>query len=128
VEALHSGAGLSGFEWQANKTTLFSVVYGGSYFGRRSSIDPSTSTLVGYGYKPLTINSTTTATALTQNRYIQEGTFATVSSLWKNPTYGALQLLTQSSYAVRTPWFVPSGSPKNAHVFMEWVDLRYVLP
>jgi hypothetical protein len=119
VQTVHSGAGLGGFEWQATKSTLFSAVYGGSYFGRRYSIDPSTKTLVGYGY---------TGSANSNNRLIQEGTFSSVSTLWKNQSYGAVQVLTQTSYVVRTPWYVAVSSPKNAHVFMEWLDLRYVLP
>jgi hypothetical protein len=128
AELVHAGAGLGGLEYQLTKKTLISAIYGGAYFDRVSSIDPSNNTRVGYGYVPTTLTAATTATALSQNRLIQEGTFATVSTLFKKPSYGAVQLITQFSYIERTPWYVPAGSPKNAHLFENYFDIRYVLP
>ena len=128
AELIHAGAGLGGFEYQATKTTLISLLYGGSYFGRYSSIDPSTDTRVGYGYIPTSLNSTSIAAALSQNRYIQEGSFATVTNVFHRPSYGAVQVITQFSYIDRTPWYVPAGQPKNAHLFENYFDIRYVLP
>jgi len=37
-------------------------------------------------------------------------------------------LVTQTSYLTRAPWFVPAGAPKNAHLVMGFVSVRYVLP
>ena len=128
AELVHSGAGLGGFEYQATKNTLLSAIYGLDYFDRVSSIDPSNGARVGYGYVPITTTAATTASALAQNRTIQEGTFSTVTTLFKKPSYGAVQLITQFSYIERTPWFVPAGQPKNAHLFENYFDIRYVLP
>jgi hypothetical protein len=119
AELVHAGAGLGGVEYQLTKSTLISGIYGGAYFDRVSSTDPSNGHLVGYGF---------TGSANTNNRLIQEGTFATVSTLFKKPSYGAVQLITQFSYIERTPWFVAPGSPKNAHLFENYFDIRYVLP
>jgi len=99
AELVHAGAGLGGFEYQATKSTLVSAIYGGAYFDRVSSIDPSTNKLVGYGF---------TGSANTNN--------------------GAVQLITQFSYIERTPWYVAPGTPKNAHLFENYFDIRYVLP
>jgi len=120
VQKIHSGAGLGGFEWQATKNTLVGLLYGGAYFGRISSVDPSgAKPTVGYGF---------TSSANTNNRYVQEGTFASTTNLYKSATYGAVQLITQFSYIERTPWTVATGAPKNAHVFESYLDLRYVIP
>jgi hypothetical protein len=57
-----------------------------------------------------------------------EPTFGWIQTFWRDPQHGALQLITQGSYLTRSPWFVGAGAPKNAHLGMAWVDLRYVLP
>jgi hypothetical protein len=119
AELVHSGAGLGGFEYQLTKNTLISAIYGGAYFDRVSSVDPSNGHLVGYGF---------VGSANTNNRFIQEGTFSTVTSLFKRPSYGAVQLITQFSYIERTPWYVAPSAPKNAHLFENYFDIRYVLP
>jgi hypothetical protein len=49
-------------------------------------------------------------------------------TFWRNPQYGAVLLVTQTSYVTRAPWFVALGAPKNAHLMMGYVSLRYVLP
>ena len=61
-------------------------------------------------------------------RALWEPTSGVVQTLWKNPRYGALQLVTQYSYVTRVPWFVAPATPKNAHLSMGYVDVRYVLP
>jgi hypothetical protein len=66
--------------------------------------------------------------ANTNNRAIQEGTFDWTQTFWRNPQYGAVLLITQYSYLTRAPWFVAAGAPKNAHLSMGFVSLRYVLP
>ena len=116
---LHSGSGIAGFEYQVNKNSLLYAYYGGAYFGRYVSTDPATGNLIGYGYS---------GAPSSQNRALNEGTLGLIQTFWKNPHYGALQLITQYSYLTRAPWFVASGSPKDAHTNMGWVNLRYVLP
>ncbi|HXJ96579.1 MAG TPA: hypothetical protein VMT20_27385 [Terriglobia bacterium] len=140
---VHSGSGIAGLEYQVSKSTMLYGYYGGADYGRSYGIDcytqpvvspppgttpppavcnqtPSSSPVyIGYGY-PKSPNS--------QNRTIQEGTFGINQTFWKNPHYGAIQIFTQYSYVTRTPWFIASGTPKNAHMSMAYIDLRYVLP
>ena len=113
------GRGSLPAEWQATKSTVLSATYSRAYFDRVFSTDPSTGTLVGYGFA---------GSANSNNRAIQEGTFATQRTLWKRAGYGSVQMITQSSYIIRAPWFVASGTPKNAHDFAGYANLRYVLP
>jgi hypothetical protein len=55
-------------------------------------------------------------------------------TMWRNPSYGDLRLMTQFSYASRAPWYVNPPSvaiPTNlptAHSMMVFIDLRYDLP
>ncbi|HEY6292746.1 MAG TPA: hypothetical protein VI455_14450 [Terriglobia bacterium] len=144
---VHTGAGLAGFEYQANQRTMFYGYYGGVWAQRNFGIDcyiqpavipppgtpppttpapvvcnstPSTKpSYLGYGY-PGAPNS--------QNKSVQEPTFGIIETFWKNPHYGALQIITQYSYVTRAPWFVATDAPKNAHLSMAYVDLRYVIP
>jgi hypothetical protein len=62
------------------------------------------------------------------NRAIQEGSIEWTQTFWKNPQYGAVLLVTQASYLTRAPWFVATGAPKNAHLGMGYLSIRYVLP
>jgi hypothetical protein len=82
------------------------------------TIDPATGKPVGYGY---------TGSPSSHNRAIQEATFGWIQTMWKNPTYGALQFISQYSYLTRSPWYIASG-PDNAHLNMVFLDLRYTLP
>ncbi len=118
-QLVHAGSGIAAVEWKATRSTVFSATYSTAYFGRVFSTDPSTGTLVGYGFQGSTGSN---------NRAIQEGTFATQTTLWKQAGYGSVQMITQSSYITREPWYVAPGAPKNAHVFAGYANLRYVLP
>jgi hypothetical protein len=118
---IHSGSGIGGFEWKLDRRTTISGYASAAYFQRRYALDPSlaTPTYVGYGF-PGSANS--------HNRILKEASFASTSTLWQNKLYGALQIVTQTSYVLRAPWYVAPGQPKNAHVFMEYMNLRYVIP
>ncbi|MDR3750216.1 MAG: hypothetical protein P4K94_01890 [Terracidiphilus sp.] len=118
---IHSGSGIGGFEWILDKRTTIASYVSGAYFQRRFALDPSvkTPTYVGYGFP---------GSANTNNRIIREASFASISTFWQSKTYGALQIVTQTSYVNRAPWYVATGQPKDAHVFMEFMNLRYVLP
>lgn len=118
---IHSGSGIGGFEWMLTKATTISSYYSGAYYQRRYGLDPSIKapTFIGYGY-PGSPN--------TNNRVIKEASFASITTLWQKSSYGALQFITQSSQVTRAPWYVAPTSPKDAHTFMEFVSLRYVLP
>ncbi|MBZ5701490.1 MAG: hypothetical protein LAN84_06555 [Acidobacteriia bacterium] len=120
---VHSGAGLVGFEAQVTPKTLLAGYYGGVYFQRNAFIDITSPLLI----KPM-IGFGGTNSPNSANRAIQEGTLDLTQTFWKNPQYGALQLVTQFSYLTRSPWFVAAGAPKNAHLFEGYVSLRYLLP
>jgi hypothetical protein len=119
---VHSGMALVGIEATAKKSQ-FGFYYGGMY-AQRNAFPDVTSPLV---VKPIIgfggINSPNSA-----NRAIQEATFDWTQTFWRNPQYGAVFLVTQTSYLTRAPWFVAAGAPKNAHLVMNFVSLRYALP
>ena len=132
LSGIHSGSGVGGFEYQATPHYMFYGYYGGAYFQRNfgylaatptSSCDGvSGSTCVGFGFP---------GSANTSNRAIQEGTIGVIPTLWSNENYGRLQIITQYSYLVRSPWSIHSTSgpsPKNAHTSIVYIGLRYVLP
>lgn len=121
---VHSGSAIAGFEWDVEKNTQVSGYYSGAYFQRYAVLDTTSTTpgaQVGFGYTPLTDKET-------GNRTLQEATFNIRRTLWKDPTYGALQFATQTSYVSRAPWYVKPGAPKNAHLVLQFMELRYVLP
>jgi hypothetical protein len=123
ISMVHAGSAIVGSEIQAGKKTLFGFYYGGMYF-QRNAFPDTTSPLV---VKPIIgfggINSPNSA-----NRALQEGSFDWTQTFWRNPQYGAVQLVTQTSYVTRAPWFVALGAPKNAHLMMGFVSLKYILP
>ena len=123
LSLVRSYSGIFGFETQVTPHTLFYGYYGGAYFKRNFALDTSAGatpgTFVGFGGP---------GSASSNNRAIQEPTFGWIQTFWRNPQYGALQLITQVSYVTRAPWVVAVGAPKNAHLTMGWVDVRYVLP
>jgi hypothetical protein len=124
ISMVHAGNALAGFEAQVTPKTLLAAYYGGAYFQRNAFNDPTAKTqptIIGFG-------GNNEAGASFQNRAIQEATIDWVQTFWKNPQYGALLLVTQASYVTRSPWFVPAGAPKNAHLGMGYVSLKYVLP
>src|SRR5262249_62111133 len=108
------------FEYQVRPTLLWYGYYGGAYF-QRNVTGPGGA--FGFG-TPGTPSSPGSTDA---NRAIQQGTIGLTPTFWKKPEYGALQLITQYSYLVRTPWWVPTGTPKNAHAHLVYLNLRYVL-
>ncbi|MBV8865984.1 MAG: hypothetical protein JO210_11365, partial [Acidobacteriaceae bacterium] len=126
VAPLHSYSTVDGFEVNLGKNNLLYGYYGGIYIDKAQIFDStaSGSTLakpvyVGYGYQ---------GSASSQNRTVQEGTIGIIRTLWKNPSYGALSLITQYSYLIRNPWYVAATGPKDTHTNMYWIDLRYTLP
>jgi hypothetical protein len=137
LRCVHSGSGIGGFEWQQTPKFMTYGYYGGAYYQRtfdfiaagtgstpvgtpcKAAAPPAGFNCIGFGF-PGSSNSA--------NRAIQEATIGFIPTVWKNPNYGALQIITQYSYLTRAPWFVTTGAPKNAHASMVYLDLRYVLP
>ena len=117
MSGIHSGSGLSGFEYQVTPKWMFYGYYSGAYFGKNKGLVGTTYS--GYGY-PGSNNSS--------NRYLYEPTFGIINTMWRNPNYGDLKVITQFSYVSRTPWNVPAGTERTAHTGMVYIDLRYDLP
>jgi len=107
-----------GLEYAFVPQDTASVYWSTADFGKRYDQLPNGS-YVGYGY-PGSANS--------NNKSISEFTVANTYTFWKNPSYGALQLIAQFSHLERQPWFVAAGQPSNANANMVWLDVRYVLP
>jgi hypothetical protein len=120
LSLIHADSTVSGFEYTHQNSMIYAY-YGGVYIGRNIAYDTTAAkpAYVGYGYP---------GSSSGQNKSIQEGTFGVIQTFWKNPKYGALSLITQYSYLDRNPWYVASGSPKDAHLSMAFLDLRYTLP
>jgi len=137
TSGVHAADAIVGFEIRPHPKTQFGLYGGAAYFQRNAFPDVTspitlaipiactpgtplqTKPCIGFGG----LNSPNSA-----NRVIQEATIDWTQTFWRNPQYGALLLVTQSSYVSRAPWFVAGGAPKNAHLFMQYVSLRYVLP
>jgi hypothetical protein len=131
LSPIHSGSGVAGFEYQATPRFEFDSYYSAAYFQRNfdllaSSATPAQAcdgvsgfTCVGFGFP---------GSANTNNKSFQEGTVGFTQTIWGSPNHGKLQFINQSSWVERTTWSVPVGGPKNAHAFVEYIDLRYVLP
>jgi hypothetical protein len=117
ISLVRASGGTGGFEYQINPGYLAYAYYGGVYI--RPSFDLSGATPVGYGY-PGASSST--------NKAIQEATIGITHTFWHSAQYGALQLMLQASYLTRDPYDVASGAPKNAHVGIGYLNLRYSLP
>jgi hypothetical protein len=127
VSLVHSGDVVVGFEMLPHPKAQFGVYYGGMYAQRNFFCDvtsPVVGACAGHPFGGFGgINSPNSA-----NRSVQEGTIDWTQTMWRNPQYGAVLLVTQASYVTRSPWFVAAGAPKNAHLGMGYVSLRYVLP
>jgi hypothetical protein len=115
---VHAASTVSGFEYQASPRNTFDGYYGGAYLYRSVTIDLNGQP-VGYGY---------TGSPSNHNRSLQQFTLGYTRTFWRDPNYGALQFLTQYSYLVRHPWFVPVGQPGAANLNSLFLSIRYVLP
>src|SRR6267154_2337116 len=132
LSGVHAGSGIGGLEYQATPRYMFYSYYGGAYFQRNFGLLPATPasscdgitgfTCVGFGFP---------GSGSTANRAVQEGTFGVIPTLWSNENFGRLQIISQYSYVIRSPWSTLSTTgpnPKNAHTNMIYFGLRYILP
>ncbi len=114
LSGVRSASTVDGIEATLHKTLLF-LYYGGIYIDRNTSIDANGKSVIGYG-------------AGSQNRAIQEVTGGFNQTFWKNPRYGAINLIGQYEYATRDPFAVAVGAPHAAHDSTVYMDVRYTLP
>ena len=130
ISQVHSGDVVGGFEFLPHPKAQFGVYYGGVYAQRNFATDITSTAahqpFIGFGFPsaPPFVGGS----GNNNNRAIQQGTIDWTQTFWRNPQYGAVLLVTQASYITRAPWFVAAGAPKNAHLGMGYVSLRYVLP
>jgi len=131
---VHSGNGTAGIEFQPHPKTQFGAYYGAMYAQRNFFPDLTGGTNllgfhpnIGFGFPSVPAQGLAGSSQIA-SRSIQEGTLAWNQTFWRNPQYGAVILIAQYSYLTRSPWFVSAGSPKNAHLSMGYLSLRYVLP
>jgi hypothetical protein len=125
LSTVDAGSAVGGFEFShkpkdnpKNLETLLYGYYGGLYIRNDFTVDAK-GKYSGYGFP---------GSGLGTNRAIQEVTFGLTQTLWKNPLFGDLKLMTQYSYLTRDPWSPVTGSPSNAASHMVFVNLRYDLP
>jgi hypothetical protein len=154
LAGVHSGSVIGGFEWQVTPKTLFYGYGSAAYFGKAVYEQTATETptngaaagtctltnFVGYGNGPSHVTATgtavcaapTTAASSSANRLLYEPTLGVIQTLWRNPAYGDLKLITQYSYVSRAPWYTTAPTSASilptAHNSMVYVDLRYDLP
>jgi len=130
LSMVHSGSAVTGVEATAGKSQ-FGFYYGGFYFQRNYFPDitnPATGFCQNFSISKPCGGFGGTNSPNSANRAIQEGSIDWTQTFWRNPQYGAVLLVTQASYLTRAPWFVPAGAPKNAHLGMGYLSIRYVLP
>ena len=110
---------IDGFE-ATLKNTLIYAYYGGIYIGRNTAVDAGATTAkIGYGY---------VGSANSQNRVINELTFGFNQTFWRDPRYGAINVMGQYEYLMRAPWYVAAGAPEETHDNTIYFNIRYTLP
>jgi hypothetical protein len=118
LSPLHAGGTVDGLEATVKNTLLYAY-YGGIYVGRDVIIDANGTSLVGYGYH---------GSSNSQNRAINELTFGFNQTAWRDPRYGAINVMAQYEYLERAPWYAAIGAPNQTHDNTIYLDVRYTLP
>jgi hypothetical protein len=111
-----STSGLVGVEAQVKPPTMLFGYYGTVRIDQKVVSDGGKP--IGYGVPGGTL----------ANKSIDETTLGFNHSFFREPRYGAMQLIVQYSYVTRRPWSVPDGTPSSAKTHMLYVSARYVLP
>jgi uncharacterized coiled-coil protein SlyX len=138
ISLVHSGSGMAGVEAQVTPSTLFAFYYGAIYNQANYFRDTNATgqPFIGFGCQasvfgtvgiPFRGGNGLCPTNLAQNRLMSEPTLDIIHTFWKNPQWGSIGINLQTSYLSRSPWVV-GQNPKNAHLFMQYVVLRYILP
>ena len=117
ISPVHSMAGIAGFEYAPTPKSQFYAYYGGTYFLRNYTV-VSPGNYLGFGF-PGSANA---------NRQFQEPVVGYYYTYWKNPKYGALQIITEYAYLTRAPWYTAPGTPSAAYSHMVFSSLRFTLP
>ena len=118
LSSMHSVGWVEGFETTLKNTLLYAY-YSGIYVGRNSGYDANGTSLIGYGYR---------GAPNSQNKTVQEITFGFNQTFWRDPKYGAINLMGQYAYIYRNPWYIAPNSPKGTHDNTIFINIRYTLP
>jgi hypothetical protein len=118
ISPVHSMAGIAGFEYAPTPKSQFYAYYGGAYFRRNYTV-VSSGNYLGFGFP---------GSSSSANRQFQEPMFGYYYTFWRNPKYGALQIVTQYAYLTRAPWYLAPGTPSTAHAHMLFGSMRFTLP
>jgi len=119
LSPVHSYSTTDGFEINPTKKTMLYSYYSAVAIERDTALDANGKTLIGYGFQ---------GSSLSDNKTIQEFTFGFSPTFYKSNNYGAFSMNLQYSYLLRDPWYVPAAGPKDAHLNLYYIDLRYTLP
>ena len=95
ISPVHSLGGVAGFEYTLDSKSQVFGYYGGTYFSRNYTVMGPNS-YMGFGYPG----------SSSANRQLQEPSFGYYYTFWKNPKFGALQLILEYAYLTRAPWSV----------------------
>ncbi len=117
ISPVKAAGTIDGFEATVKNTLLYGY-YGGIFIDKNVAID-TTGKPIGYGY---------VGSANSQNRAINEVTFGFNQTIWRNPRYGAVNVMGQYEWLERAPWYVAAGAPKNTHDNTIYFNIRYTLP
>jgi len=120
LSAVHADSYITGFEGTVKNTLLYGY-FSGDYIGRNVALDANGTSLIGYGYK---------GSANSQNRSINEITFGFNQTMWRDPRYGAINVMAQYEWLERAPWYYAAGvgGGKQTHDNTIYFDIRYTLP
>jgi len=124
LSAVRASSTVTGFEY-THKNTLLYFYYGGIYIYKDMGLVNGAE--YGYGVDA-TGPGSNYAAAITQNKTIAEYTAGFNQTFWRDPKYGALNLMGQYSLLTRDPWSVAAGNPLKAKMSIGFVNLRYTLP
>ena len=116
IGVIGSTSVLGGVEAQVRPATMLFGYYGTVRVDQEVASDAGRP--IGYGVPGATA----------ANKSIDETTAGFNHAFFRDPRYGALNLIVQYSYVTRKPWSVPDGTPSSAHLHMVYVTARYTLP
>jgi hypothetical protein len=118
ISPIHSGGWIEGFEFVRKNVMLYGS-YSGVYIRRNVALDANGTSLIGYGFR---------GAPNSQNKTVQEATFGINQTVWRDPKYGAINLMWQYAYFLRNPWYIAPNTPKSTHLNTIFFNIRYTLP
>jgi hypothetical protein len=134
---------LDGFEYGLGRNNLLYAYYGLVYAQKNTRKCPSCDPDGSFGFGPSFDYGFGSSNYYYMNRVVSEATLGFDHTFWRHPSYGQLQFNSQFSYVRRSVWnntgtytgtFVDGVTAPNpnvfrqAHEFMLFLNLRYILP